>query len=101
MEVSSIPGLKAGRGLVVGRVYDVQKYFRVILLADRDRWKSLFMLAVEYVEDERVVMGHRPSPQTAQRLSCFICRFLQDAFDAEFFIALSGMSADTQRIVGA
>lgn len=84
---------------ILGRVHDVSKYFRILALAKVDRWKTSIILAGQLVDETRVTMGHLPSPQTAQRLSFLIGRYLLQAFDVEFPKILEGMSRLTQDIV--
>lgn len=66
---------------VLGQLYDATKYFRLLSLGRTDRWKASAMIGEKFVDETRMTMGHRASPQTAQRLSFVIPRYLMESFD--------------------
>lgn len=83
---------------MIGRVFDVTKYLRILALTRTDRWNASAMLGGKLVDETRMAMGHRASPQTAQRLSFVMERYLLEALDREFPRALRGMSSRTQQV---
>lgn len=66
-----------------------------------DRRKASAMTDGNFVEETRMTLGHRATPQTAQGLLFVIARFLLEEFDEEFPRVLKEMSASTQRVIAA
>lgn len=86
----------------LGRVNDATKNFRIVGLARTDRLTASEMIGGNFVVETRMIMRHRASPQTAQRLSSVIPRFFLDAFDEEAFPrVLRGIPTSIQKVVAA
>lgn len=51
------------------RVHDAKMYFRILDLVRTERLKASAMLGGQFVDEARLTMGYRASPQTAQRIS--------------------------------
>lgn len=50
---------------VLGKGYDATEYFRILALAKMDRRKASAMIGGKFVDETRMTMGDRASPETA------------------------------------